>query len=569
MTTIGIDFGTTNSVVAAWAGIGPDVVALSKESAPYQWQSYGYAPVMPSVFASDGGEATFGFDALASPGGRFEAVKRLFTVQEDVAFDSRGQSLMVEEVATLLFAELLRRTREEGVDAKRAVVTVPANSRGLARHRTKICAGMSGVQVLSLINEPTAAALSYAAGRPGDQTVLVFDWGGGTLDVTVLRSLDGVFIEEASSGLPRRGGRDFDARLRRLVVDAVPEAESWTALERDRANQELELAKIALSTSDEVTVQLPGGIAHRVTRAAFNEATRSLVEQARQPIEQCFADVGITPADIDALVLVGGTSAIPAVRTMVTEIVGREPEPGVNPLTAVAEGAAIAAAVLSGEAGDRYDLLVSIEHALGTVVLDPETFGEEFSVLIERNQLIPTERKHRYVPVFEGQEEVRIQVIEGDPSKPVDDPDSVILAEFDVSLDPDAEDPGFDLTYKYDVNGILTVDVERSDGAITTESIGFGPSGLDKQAMVDIARRAKRVVQDREVTAMPVGGSDDPEADRWVQIALAKVIPFLDDAEARPLQELVAAVQQATDPDERAKATAALEDALIPYSYLF
>lgn len=568
MTTIGIDFGTTNSVVAQWTPSGSDILQLSSGTVDMEWERYGYGPVMPSVYAvGDAGQPLFGFQALEHDGPRFDAVKRLFAVHEDTAFDSDGSALMVEEVATLLFAELLRRSRElEGVDPKRAVVTVPANSRGLARHRTKICAGMAGVQVLALINEPTAAALAYGANHSGDQTVLVFDWGGGTLDVTVLRAIDGVFIEETSSGLPRRGGIDFDTRMRKLVLDTIPDAERWSARERHVFNRNLELAKIQLSNLDEVEVRLPNKGVHRITRAAFNSATRTLVEDARRPIERCLNDLGLGSGAIDALVMVGGTSNIPAVRALVAEVVGREPEAGINPMTAVAEGAAVAAAILGGEAGDRYELLVSLEHALGTDVLNPQTLEQNFDVIIPRGASIPCERTKTFVPVFEGQEEVKIEVLEGDPQRPIDDPDNVLLKEFVVVLDPDAEDPSFELGYAYDFDGILTVTVTLSDGTQTTEAIGFGP-GTDRQAMVDLSRRVRTVIEDGDTSHLDAASTDDPLTAQLVQKVLVNVIPFLDEDEAEPLHALLAEVREA-EPGHRSDAVSALEDALVPYSYL-
>jgi molecular chaperone DnaK (HSP70) len=568
MTTVGIDFGTTNSALAAWTGQRPELAQLSAASAPYEWERAGYSPLMPSVFGRRGDESLFGFAALQDGVARFEAVKRLFTVQEDIAYDSHNQPLMVEEVATLLFAEILRRAREDGYDPMRAVVTVPANSRGLARHRTKICAGMAGIQVLSLINEPTAAALAYAAGSPGDQTILVFDWGGGTLDVTVLRSIEGIFIEEASAGLPRRGGRDFDSRLQRLVLETIPDAASLDRSERDKIAQDTELAKIRLSTLDEADIVIPGRGSHRITRNAFNAATRSLVDEAQTTLEECLAVVGIDATDIDALIMVGGTSCIPAVRSMVSSVIGREPESAISPLTAVAEGAAIAAAVLTGEASDRYDLVVSTEHALGTITLDSMTLQLEFDELIERNRPIPREKTKRYSPVFEGQEAVTIRVIEGDPSKSIDHPDNVVLKEFDVSLDPVAEDPSFELTYLYDAEGMLKVTVERSDGTSATESIGFGPVGLDPARMVEIARTVKHVVENADAGKLVPAISRDPEVQKLVQDTLAKVIPFLDEDEALPIHRLVTRLQQTEDETEQAAALADLRDALVPYWYL-
>lgn len=201
MAAVGIDFGTTNSVVSQYTGSGTQVVPI--DQAPTEWAPYGFDNVFPSVMASDEhARLCFGWEAKKQPNGRFDAVKRMFATQLDVAVDDRGTGLAVEEVATMLFAELKRRSSENAVPFDQAVITVPANSKGRARHRTKLCAGMAGIEVLALINEPTAAAMAYAQRHPQARQLLVFDWGGGTLDVTVLQSIDGVFMERASSGLP-------------------------------------------------------------------------------------------------------------------------------------------------------------------------------------------------------------------------------------------------------------------------------------------------------------------------------------------------------------------------------
>ena len=221
MTALGIDFGTTNSVVAVQNSTGVEVLAI--DQAPVGWAPYGFDNVFPSVMARDeNSRICFGWEAKLKSSGRFDAVKRMFATQLDFAVDDAGDALAVEEVATMLFAELRSRTILNGVAAEQAVITVPANSKGRARHRTKLCAGMAGLEVLALINEPTAAAMSYAQRHPESRQLLVFDWGGGTLDVTVLQSHDGVFIEQASSGLPRSGGLDFDSRLEKIVRDSIP-----------------------------------------------------------------------------------------------------------------------------------------------------------------------------------------------------------------------------------------------------------------------------------------------------------------------------------------------------------
>ena len=237
----------------------------------------------------EAGRLDFGWSAKKSNEGRFDAVKRLFATQLDLAVDDAGDAIAVEEVATMLFAELRRRAVDRGglSDVDSAVITVPANSKGRARHRTKLCAGMSGLEVLALINEPTAAAMAYAQRHPEARQLLVFDWGGGTLDVTVLQSYDGVFIEQASAGLPRSGGLDFDSRLEKIVRESVPGLETLSSRERHDLYLEVELAKIRLSSTEATTIEIPGGRSHRVTRARFEQEIRPLLDGSREPVERC------------------------------------------------------------------------------------------------------------------------------------------------------------------------------------------------------------------------------------------------------------------------------------------
>lgn len=567
MTTVGIDFGTTNSVVAAWTG---SPVVLPIDTPPGEWADLGFESLMPSVFArTDDGSATFGWTAKRARRNRFEAVKRLFATQQEHISDDAGDAFAVEEIATMLFAEFKRAAAEHGnIDATRAVVTVPANSRGLARQRTKICAGMGGFEVLALLNEPTAAAMSYALRSPGDQQLLVFDWGGGTLDVTVLRSVAGVFIEQASKGLPTSGGIDFDSRLSRAIIDRIPDSSTWSDVERHEFRTAVELAKIKLSTQETTNLQLPGGVVHQVTRSTFEDAVRPLIEASRAPIEQCLRDIGAGAAAIDAVVMVGGTSQIPAVRQFVADVVGQPPAATVNPLTAVGEGAAVAAAILTGEL-ETNDFFVSTEHALGTVISDGR--HERFSVVIPRNHKLPAERTEQYSPLFPEQESVYVQVIEGDPDRPLDDPDTVELQGWSVPLpgEPGTLDRGFSLTYHYDVSGILRVRaVDDASGVeMLHEAISFGASA-DKRELVRMAERARAVVQTGTVERDSAPPKLDADAISLLQKAHVQVIPFLDASDADLVREAVERLESA-EPGAQEAAKESLRRVLAPYSYLF
>lgn len=570
MTVIGIDFGTTNSVAAVFERGEVEVLELD-DQVPVDWAPYGFARVIPSVFAVDeNSRLTFGWEAKTGTefrGDRFDAIKRLFASQEDAAFGDAGNSVAVEEAATLLFAEIQRRAQTRaGISARQAVITVPANSKGRARHRTKVCAGMGGFEVLSLINEPTAAAMAYARTHPDARRYLVFDWGGGTLDVTILEAIDGVFIEQASSGIARSGGLDFDARLSKAITEAAGITGEWDKAQKRQFRLEVERAKIHLSTHETVTVRLPGGGSHTVTRRRFEEIVDPLIQESRIPIERCLRELNVGPGSIDALVLVGGTSMIPAVRNFVQDIVGTDADPDVNPMTAIAEGAAIAAAILTGENPDN-DFFVSTEHALGTFALDANTGQLAFSEIIPKSHKLPARATQTYYPVSDEQSAVNIDVVEGDPAHE----DFVVLKDWSVNLLSQEGDRGFDLTYEYDISGILTVTAIDQDSGqvILQDDVAYGIA-TDKGELATVAKRARDAVASGTVTNEPATPSSDlqPASAELIQKAEQLVIPYLDADSAAAIVELVSRLRTST-PEDEATNRELLREALQPYSFLF
>lgn len=569
MSVIGIDFGTTNSVVSLYGPNGAEVLEL--DDPDVRWAPYGGAKVIPSVFASDEyGRITFGWDAKLRTefaGNRFDAIKRLFASQEDAAFGDDGASIAVEEAATLLFAEIQRRAETRaGVSARQAVVTVPANSKGRARHRTKICAGMGGFEVLSLINEPTAAAMAFATSHPDARRYLVFDWGGGTLDVTVLEAFDGVFMEQASSGVARLGGLDFDARLSRAVIESAGHTGEWTTAQKRAFRLEVELAKIRLSTQESATIQLPDGSATTMTRRRFEEVVQPLIQESAAPIERCLRELNIGRGSVDALVLVGGTSNIPAVRRFVQDLVGTDADPGIDPMTAVAEGAAIAAAILAGE-NTANDFFVSTEHALGTFSVDRSTASMGFSEIIPKSHKLPARATEAFFPVSDEQEAVTIEVVEGDPEQG----DYVILKEWVVPLVESDGDRSFDLTFDYDVSGIVHVTAVDSDSGrvLLEDDVAYGLAE-DKHEVTRMAMRARDSVAKGTLmpsTAASQTGGLQPASEELIQKVTQKVIPYLDSDAAQGLQGHVETLRS-SPPDEEARAREVLRAALQPYSFL-
>jgi molecular chaperone DnaK (HSP70) len=572
MTAVGIDFGTTNCVLAAFTGGKPEAVAI--DSPPADWAQMGFDKVLPSVFALKGQEPIFGWDAKRASDG-VQAIKRLLATEETVSVGDN--TILLDEVAAFLFGHMKRAAAGQGLDVDRAVVTIPANSRGPARYRTKVCAGLSGIEVLTLINEPTAAAMAFGLQATGEQTVLVYDFGGGTLDVTLLEAQDGTFFEQASKGMRRMGGLDFDKAIGRKILETVPDHESWTNAEKRAFELAVERAKILLSTQDETNVEIPRGEYYRMTRKMLEDAVRPLYEHTRAPILQCLADMRMEPSAIDALVLVGGTSKVPAVRAFVSDVLGREPVRGdqVDAMTAVGEGAAIAAAILTGELHTS-DYFVSIEHALGTVVVNPNR-SMEFSQIIPRNQKLPARESNTYKPVIDYQETLEVVVMEADPTKPLSDPDNVVIWSGEVQI-PEPRplsEITLEFTYEYDVDGVVWVtlrDLERGVAVppLDRMPITFGVT-KDKRGLVNLAGRVSETIETNRVASVAdqSGGQvDDRAARELVTKARTRVIPFLDDAQAKAVQLLIDAVESAVD-GQLDGAKQALETELRKYSYLF
>ena len=580
MTSFGLDFGTTNSVLAHYDGTHVEVVSIDEP--PVEWDRLGFARLLPSVIGvADHGDLSFGWKAKVQSTNKLEAVKRLFKNSDAIRIGNR--EFLIEEPAAMFFSHLKRAASQTGLELNRAVVTIPANSRGLARYRTRLCAGLAGIEVSALLNEPTAAAMAHSIKASLDQTIVVFDLGGGTLDVTVLETVEGVFIERASKGIQQLGGIDFDKVFEESLCTGIPASRNWDEAARGQFRLEVERAKIVLSSDDETNLRLPEGEYMTVTRDQFETATRELVERTREPIDQCMRDLDIRPGDFDHLIMVGGSSKIPAVQRFVTEVLQKEPSSGVDPMTAIAEGAAIASAILSGDLEDN-DFFVATEHALGTIAYNHVLEREAFSVLIPRNRRLPAEQTERYSPMVDHTASLNIRVIEGMPDLPIDHEDNVILKQWDVAIDPPRpkDEVALDMHYHYDVDGILHVTVTDVglNRVILEDDVTYGVL-RDKR---ELGKLAKRVRDNMERGAVELDGEvvDEPDvvvvapasttlstADReLIERARTKVVPFVEDADAAEIQALIDQLLRSSEAD-RDGARSLLSQALAAHAYLF
>ncbi len=573
MTTYGIDFGTTNSALASCSAGTTTVIPI--DSPPGEWRTEGFDRVLPSVIGVDpSGSWSFGWNAKQPGRRRLDAAKRLLATEDTVQVGT--ETLFVEEAAGALFGRIRDGGRAAGVEFDQAVITIPANSRGLARHRTRICAGLAGIETLALINEPTAAAMAFGAQVGDDERILVVDLGGGTLDVTVLHAIGGVFMEQASAGVQRLGGIDLDQEIARYVMDEVPGSSGWSKEMKQEFLLDVELAKIRLTTRTEVALPLPGGGSRTLTRAQVAGWLEPLVSRLDEPVREALNRAGMHLADVDHLLLIGGSCKMPAVRDRVVDLVRRDPAVGVDPMTAVAEGAAVAAAIIRGE----YDasFFVTTEHSLGTTVKDPD-FGTSFSVIIPKTSTLPAREVNSYVPVHDHQESVLIVVVEGDETRPLDDEVNVVLATWEVPV-PNPGPVGevsFELAFEYDTDGILHVSAtdEQTGQVMYRADVGSitGRTPEDLVGMHSTVEGLRTEVDPDSLASTAADSPTTPDLPPSVATALerarVKVAPMVSSDDAVRLGVLADALEAAVGTPDQDAALDELEQALRKWSYLF
>jgi molecular chaperone DnaK len=578
MAYIGIDFGTSNSVVANFQ-FGQAEVVPNHEGQKYT----------PSIVTmrrdgslAFGQEAKENFDEQRS----IRSIKRILGTPERVPFV--GQTLRTEQIAVMLFS-LLKKDAEQalGETFTKAVVTIPANSKGLARHATKLCAGAAGMQVLTLINEPTAAAICYGLNAQDDQTVLVYDFGGGTLDVTILRIHHGMFEEIASKGIGKLGGDDVDAAFGKVIADRFQEKTGFDILHSPYKQQfmlAVERAKIDLSSTETAVARKAALVPERglsleeeVTRGEFERVIMPLIVKSGTAIDEALKLRGMKPKDIDKVLLVGGTSKIPLVRRYVSEkLAGREPESfdQVDPMTCVAQGAAIVSAILQGAAGlDRYAYSVKLEHSLCANPVDARTNRVFLDPIIKRGSDIPCSFTKKYFPVADPADRVVISVYEGDVYDNPDSPENVKLAEIPWEFKPPRpqRDGEIEVCFEYGDDGILTVTLhdiynsQKKRFAIQQT----GENELTTSQLIKMKEINKELVN----RTMELQETQEfRDAAEVLKRAEQNVIPKIDDPEdRRELEELCRAVRVAMNTGDRAQmeeATRALDDRLLNYAYL-
>lgn len=561
---IGIDLGTTNSCVAVMEGGEPVVIPNAEGNR-----------TTPSVVAfSKTGERLVGQvakrQAITNPERTVISIKRDMGTNRKIKIDDKDYT--PQEISAMVLQKLKADAEAYlGEKVTQAVITVPAYFSDSQRQATKDAGKIAGLEVLRIINEPTAAALAYGLDKEHDQKIMVYDLGGGTFDVSILEIGDGVFEVLATNGNNRLGGDDFDQRVMDYLADSFKK-ENGIDLRADkmalqRLKEAAEKAKIELSGVTTTNINLPfitadaSGPKHldlTLTKAKFDELTADLVEMTMGPTRQALSDAGLAPEKIDKILLVGGSTRIPAVQEAVRKYLGKEPFKGINPDECVAVGAAIQAGVLTGEVKDL--LLLDVT----PLSLGIETLGGVCTKLIERNTTIPTKKSQIFSTAADGQTSVEIHVLQGERDMAAY---NKTLGKFQLTGIPPAPRgvPQIEVTFDIDANGIvhvsakdlgtgneqkitITASTNLTDDEIDTavkEAEKFAAEDKRKKEEIEVRNNADSMVYQTEKTLKELGDKLNAEDKSRIEAEINKVKEALKGTDNEAIKTATEALTQA------------------------
>ena len=536
---VGIDLGTTNSVVAVLEGGEPSVIANAEGNR-----------TTPSIVAFKSEEVLVGElakrQAITNPDNTVRSIKRHIGTDWKEKFEDKEYT--PQEISARILQKLKRDAEAYlGDDVTEAVITVPAYFNDAERQATKEAGQIAGLNVLRIINEPTAASLAYGLENNEDQKILVFDLGGGTFDVSILEISEGVFEVKSTSGDSKLGGDDWDQRVMDWLIDKF-KSSTGIDLSKDkmavqRIQEGAEKAKIELSSTSETEINLPfitandAGPQHlleKLSRSEFEKITADLVERTKEPVENALSDAGMQYSDIDHIILVGGSTRMPSVQQLVKTLTGKDPHKGVNPDEVVASGAAIQAGVLKGDVKDV--LLLDVT----PLTLGVETKGGIMTKMIERNTTIPTKRSEVFSTAENNQTQVEIHILQGEREMAAGNKS---LGRFTLTDIPAAMagTPQIEVTFDIDANGIVNVNA-KDLGTGKEQAITITGGTALEDAEID------RMIKDAEQHANEDAKKKElVETRNMAEGMVTSTEKMLDENKDKATEEEVAAITDAND----------------------